>query len=93
LRRDCQGFFEEEESEETMLRKSTRDVSPEVDSFDLGTDNSATKGVNQPETLDTVTGKLKSICPSLFFSLSAWERDTLDSSTTLGADGCSSGFC
>jgi hypothetical protein len=35
------------------------------------------------EVMDSITGKLKHICPSLYFSLSAWERDQLDSSSTL----------
>jgi hypothetical protein len=37
-------------------------------------------------SLDTVAGKLKSYCPSLFYSLSAWERDSLDPSIVLEAE-------
>ena len=86
MRMECQDYFEEEELKYSLLRKTTKDDSLGVESFDLGIDFSTTKGVNQPETLDMITGKLNSICPSIFFTLSAWERDTLDSSTTLGAD-------
>jgi hypothetical protein len=34
-------------------------------------------------SLDTVAGKLKSFFPSLFHSLSVWERDSLDTSIAL----------
>jgi hypothetical protein len=40
-----------------------------------------------PETTHaTFAGKLKKHCPSLFFSLSAWEHDQLDPSSLLEAE-------
>jgi hypothetical protein len=35
---------------------------------------------SQIEPLDTLTGKLKSLCPTLYDSLTLWERDALDNS-------------
>jgi len=73
LRRDCQGYVEEEQSKDIMLKMSTRSDSPGVDSLDFNTSYSEAQGANESEFSDTVTGKLKTICPTLFFSFSAWE--------------------
>jgi hypothetical protein len=85
LRRHCPGFAKEEKSEDTMLNFSTRVDSPGVDSRVLNTYFPKAQGANDSDCSYIVTGKLKTIFPSLFFSLSSWERETLDSSSLLGA--------
>jgi hypothetical protein len=57
--------------------------SPEVDPFEHGAFNSAPEEDRLTVSLDTFTGKLKTFCPSLFYSLSTWEHDSLDSSLVL----------
>jgi hypothetical protein len=50
-----------------------------VDSQEAG-DFSTARAEESPEPPNpTFVGKLKLYCPSLYFSLSAWERDHLDS--------------
>jgi hypothetical protein len=80
LRKSCTGALEDELSEETML-----ELASNLDSPDLNTQ------INLPDYpedgispgLDSITGKLKTICPTLFFSLSSWEKDFLDNSSLL----------
>jgi hypothetical protein len=66
LWRDCKGFVEEEESEDSMLWKATREHSPEVDSFEIGAHHSAQEETSLVEPTNTFSGKLKTIFP-LFF--------------------------
>jgi hypothetical protein len=87
LRRDCQGSSEEEVSEGTMLDRTTRVESPDVDSCRFSPSGLESPEPSQLAHSDTLTGKLKSICPSLFFSLTSWERSFMDSSSSLGVQG------
>jgi len=48
-----------------------------------GAYNLATEEARPTVSLDTIAGKLKTYCPSLFYSLLAWERDSLDPSIVL----------
>lgn len=51
--------MEEESSEDSMLKKEAREVSPEVDPFEHGAFNSAPEEDRLTMSLDTFTGKLK----------------------------------
>jgi hypothetical protein len=85
LRKTCTGAHEDELSEESMLELASNLDSPvahtQVHIPDYP-DDGVTSG------LDSITGKLKSICLTLFFSLSTWEKDLLDNSPllNLGSD-------
>jgi hypothetical protein len=80
LRRQCTGHEEDEQSEDMMLEISSR-------MYSLGVNTQAATpklfGADDPVAPDPLTGKLKNICPSLFFSLTSWEKNLLDNSTTL----------
>ena len=77
-------MLEEEESEASYLRKLSRKDSPGMDSRDTVVFYNA-EGEDMPTTtLDTLTSKIKFFCPSLFFSLFAWEWDAMDSFASLG---------
>jgi hypothetical protein len=86
LRSSCQGYVEEEESENSRLRKMQRNDSPEF--------NSTAREVPCPASSDslngsgskTFTGKLKTHCPSFFNSLTTLEKLTLDNSTLSGTE-------
>jgi hypothetical protein len=79
LRSACQGLVEEEESENSWLWKAPRVDSPGVDSFVRDTE--FTGPVDSPlhDASATVTGKLKVLCPSFYYSLTSWEKLALDS--------------
>jgi hypothetical protein len=80
LRKHFPGFAEEEQSEDNVL-----ELSSSMDS--LGVNTHATYpdlfDAEDPTTLDSITGKLKQICPTLFFTLTVWEIEQLDNSTFL----------
>jgi hypothetical protein len=83
LRGHCTGFVEEEQSEDMMIELSSRLEYPGVNSHATFPDFF---GVDDTTALDSLIGKLKKLCPSLFFSLTLWEKDLLDISTTLVTD-------
>jgi hypothetical protein len=79
LRKDCTCIYgalvEEDSSKDTPVD----DYSPLMDAQEPG-DYSGLRTEESPEPADTTfIGKLKFYCPSLYFSLSSWERDHLDS--------------
>ena len=78
LRRDCQGGMEEESSKSSVLHRPTCEDPPDVASGDKRFSSTEAKITNSLEPGVSFTGKLKSLCPSLFFSFSSWEHDTLD---------------
>jgi hypothetical protein len=41
----------------------------------------------QSTHLETIMGKLKSIFPTLYYSLTSWEKNVLDSSSSFGLQG------
>jgi len=80
LRKLCTGFSEDEQSEDTMLEISTRLESPRVNSQATYTYFFC---AGETTASNSITSKLKNICPSLFFSLTAWEKKNLYFSTIL----------
>jgi hypothetical protein len=85
LRSSCQGFVEEEESENTRLGKVPRCDSPGVDSFARDIFYSLTLDSPNQTTSNTITGKLKASCP-FFHSLTSWEKLALDWSSQLAVE-------
>jgi hypothetical protein len=83
LRRDCTGKGADESSEDTCLQKDPPDYVTEVDSYGSEEIHYGTEFVSQPENLPTLSGKLKKLCPTLFSTLTLWERDALDKSRWL----------
>jgi hypothetical protein len=83
LRRDCTGKVCEDKSEDTLLQEDPLDYMMEVDS--LGEIPSHFPPVTEPpsETLNTLTSKLRFFCPSLFSSLTFWEKESLEKSDWL----------
>jgi hypothetical protein len=67
-----------------ILGNRSHEDSPGVDSHDTEVYYNAEGEERPTTTMDTLTGKIKTFCPSLYFSLSSWERDAMDSSTSLG---------
>jgi len=59
------------------------DCSPTIDIFGYGDIHYLTEEVSQEDPVNTLSGKLKLYCPSLFESLTSWERDLVDSSDRL----------
>jgi hypothetical protein len=51
---------------------------------DFADSHTASMEASSEQYKDSFVGKLKLHCPSLYFSLSAWERDHLDSSCMSG---------
>jgi hypothetical protein len=78
LRKSCTGIFEEEILEETLLELASMADSPTAP-YHLHIpdypDDGSTPG------LDSLSGKLKSICPTLYSSLSSLELDLIDKSS------------
>jgi hypothetical protein len=71
LHRDCQGGAEEDESDSSVLKNPTCEDPPEVDSWARRfspTEAEVSKSLAPGESF---SGKLKCLCPSLFFSLSS----------------------
>jgi hypothetical protein len=56
------------------------DSSPAVELFGSGDLHFPVDLDSQFEPLDTLSGKLKTYCPTLFESLTSWEREAVDSS-------------
>jgi hypothetical protein len=61
-----------------MIGKTTDLYSPGVDSHGKGDYSPAAVEASPEQSKATIAGKLKLHCPSLYFSLSAWEWDQLD---------------
>jgi hypothetical protein len=70
LRKHCPGFAEEKQYEDTVLELSSSMDSPRVNTQDTYPN---LFDVKDPITLDSITGKIKQICPTLFFTLIVWE--------------------
>ena len=68
LRKHCTGFVEEEKTEESMLEISSHIDSPEVNTEDSYPDLLEAK---DPADLDSIIGKLKQVCPTLYFTLTS----------------------
>ena len=75
LRKDCRGSFEEVDSEDCFLRGLTQEDFTTVDSSACDLFTSTPEHPCPLASGANFMGKLKSICPNLFFSLSAWEKD------------------
>jgi hypothetical protein len=78
LRSTCQGIVEEEDSENTRLRKMPRSDSLSMDSYAREEHLNETLVSPSFSDSDTLTGKLKSLCPIFFYSLTSWEKLALD---------------
>jgi hypothetical protein len=79
LRKDCQQAFGVSDSEDSMEEMSKDLYTTGVDTQEA-VDYTSARVEESPEQPNTsFVGKLKQYCPSLYFSLSAWERDHLDS--------------
>jgi hypothetical protein len=82
LRNACPGRINEEQSGETMLDLSSRMDSPVAPTHlsypDLPTNEDSA-------VLDSLTGKLKLICPSLYNSLTNWELEHLNYATMVAS--------
>jgi hypothetical protein len=88
LRRDCLGGFVEEESfDSSLLRRPTCEDPLEVTLGDWNGFNTGAEFISSGGTVSNFSGKLRTLCPSLFFSLSSWECDTLDKIVGAGG-GC-----
>jgi hypothetical protein len=78
LWKDCHqvfGAWVEEDSSEDFPSECYTSL---MDSQEQG-DFSGARATGSPESLDSIfIGKLKHLCPSPYFTLSAWERDHLD---------------
>jgi len=68
LRKHCTGFMEEELTKESMLELSSLIDSPKVNTEDSYPD---LLEVEDPSDLDSITGKHKQVCPTLYFTLTA----------------------
>jgi hypothetical protein len=71
----------------TDLEESWEDQSKDLymdleDSQDVGGHATSTNEDAPGISAATIVGKLKSLCPSLYFSLTSWERDHLDNTYT-----------
>jgi hypothetical protein len=86
LRNSCQGYVEEEESENSRLRKMPRSDSPEFISTTREVPCPVSSDSPNDSGSDTLTGKLKVHCPSFFNSLTSWEKLVLDASSQPGAE-------
>jgi hypothetical protein len=80
LWRDCLGTLVEEVLKGTLLDILTQVDSPEIESSRFSPSGYDFEDAPLPETTETITSKLKSVCPTLFHSLSIWERSFLDES-------------
>jgi hypothetical protein len=72
--------MEEEPSEDTMLELSTCSGSPELNTH---TNYHVPLESEDSKVLDSITGKLKRIFPTLFSTLTSWEKDILDTQPSL----------
>jgi hypothetical protein len=79
LRKECHSALGMSDSEDS-LEDQSKDLYMDVaDSQELGDYAAMRVEDTSGNSVATFVGKLKSLCPSLYFSLSAWERDHLDS--------------
>jgi hypothetical protein len=78
LRKDCQPTFGVSDSEDSMEDMSKDLYMNEADSQGDGGVCCSERERKSRIPNDTFVGKLKLHCPSLYFSLTAWERDHLD---------------
>jgi hypothetical protein len=79
LGKSCTGLVEEEKSEDSMLELSTRLGSPEVNTLPTY------PGIPEAEDsvdLDSISGKLRQVNPSLYNTLTNWEIEQLDAHTS-----------
>jgi hypothetical protein len=74
------GTSVEEVSEGTLLDRSTQVDLSEIESSRFSPSGYEFEDAPLPEIAETITSKLKSVCPTLFHSLSIWERSFLDES-------------
>jgi hypothetical protein len=70
----------EEKLEDTMLQEDPLDYMMEVDPMGELTILSSSGTKSPPETMDSLSSKLRFFYPSLFSSLSLWEKEALDNS-------------
>jgi hypothetical protein len=96
LRRDCSGKVVEEKSEDTLLQEDPLDYMDEEDSMGDAPFHSAAETDLPSDPVNTLLGKLKLFFPSLFSSLSMWEKEALENSgwllrSTSGSKGAFEG--
>jgi hypothetical protein len=89
LRNSCQGYEEEEESENSRLRKMPRVDSPEFVLAAREVPGPVSSDSPNDSGSDTLIGKLKVHCPSLFNTLTSWEKLALDASSLPGTESVS----
>ena len=80
LRFDCVGKEVDDLSKNTLLQRDPPNYMDEADSLGCETLNYGADLWHQQETLSTLTGKLQRLCPSLYSTLSLWEKEALDNS-------------
>jgi hypothetical protein len=81
LHRDCQGTYpDDSSSESSLLRQPASSDPPEVSSSGWNVHFHGDASPEADRTDNSFTGKLKSLCLSLYFSLTSWERSSLDHS-------------
>jgi hypothetical protein len=85
LRKTCKGRVEEEISKNTALHRDWREFDEEVNSFGQELDYMQKEYSSSPERLDTLSGKLSRLCPTLYNSLTLMEKVLLDSSSLVVA--------
>jgi hypothetical protein len=86
LRRDCHsGNLEESSFESSMLWRPTSSNPLELSSGGWNVRFPRAKPPEEDKTAIIFSGKLRKICPSLYFSLSSWERYLLDLSFGRGS--------
>jgi hypothetical protein len=83
LRRDCSGKVSEDKSEDSMVQEDPPKYMMEGDSLGdfpvyIPSDTNITV-----ENSDSLTSKLRNYYPSLFYSLTLWERQALNNSGRL----------
>jgi hypothetical protein len=83
LRRDCTGKEVEEVSENTELQRDPPEYMDEAESFGCTDHHTGLSTSHWREDHSTLMGKLQSLCPSLFSSLTYWEKEALNTSNWL----------
>jgi hypothetical protein len=76
----CVGKEVDDLSEDTLLQRDPPDYMDEADSLGSETIHYGADLWSQQETLSTLTGKLQRLFPSLYSTLSLWEKEALDNS-------------
>jgi hypothetical protein len=78
LRKDCHQVYGATVEEDSSEDNPTNCYSPGMDAQE-SRDFSGARDMDSPDSSNnTFIGKLKHYCPSLYFTLSVWERDHLD---------------